>query len=131
MTIAEEPATTTTHPLDPMTAHEVTRVREVLEEAGLLGENVRFTFVALEEPDRTAVLEHRAGQEVDRRFPAVLLDLATGVSHDTVVSTSRSAVDSARRLDPAVDGQPPIIDSEFELVEEIVNADERCTSALR
>ncbi|GAB3689957.1 primary-amine oxidase [Saccharopolyspora tripterygii] len=131
MTIAEQPATATIHPLDPMTAQEVTRVREVLDEAGLLGEHVRFTFVALEEPDKTAVLEHRPGQEVDRRFRAILLDLATGASHDTVVSTSRSTVDQVRRLDPAVDGQPPIIDSEFELVEEIVNADERWTSALR
>jgi primary-amine oxidase len=131
MTIAEQPATTTTHPLDPMTAEEVTAVRAALDEAGLLGENVRFTFVALEEPDRQAALAHRPGQDADRRFRAVLLDLASGVSHDTVVSATRSTVDSARRLDPAVDGQPPIIDTEFELVEEIVNADERWTSALR
>ncbi|TDD87877.1 primary-amine oxidase [Saccharopolyspora karakumensis] len=131
MTIAEQPATTTAHPLDPMTAEEVTAVRAALDGAGLLGENVRFTFVTLEEPDRDAALAHRPGQEADRRFRAVLLDLASGVSHDTVVSATRSTVDSVRRLDPAVDGQPPIIDTEFELVEEIVNADERWTSALR
>ncbi|RRO20443.1 primary-amine oxidase [Saccharopolyspora rhizosphaerae] len=131
MTITERPATTTAHPLDPMTAEEVNAVRAALEQAGLLGEHVRFTFVALEEPDKDSVLAHEPGQAVDRRFRAVLLDLATGVSHDTVVSATRSTVDSMRRLDPAVDGQPPIIDTEFELVEQIVNADERWTGALR
>ncbi|WP_406693065.1 primary-amine oxidase [Saccharopolyspora sp. ID03-671] len=130
MTIADQP-TTTAHPLDPMSAEEVDALRAALEDAGLLGEHVRFTFVAPEEPDKAAVLAHRPGEPVDRRFRAVLLDLATGVSHDTVVSTTRSAVDSVRRLDPVTDGQPPIIDTEFELVEEIVNADERWTSALR
>ncbi|MDI2028043.1 primary-amine oxidase [Saccharopolyspora sp. TS4A08] len=130
MTIADQP-TTTAHPLDPMSAEEVDALRAALEDAGLLGEHVRFTFVAPEEPDKAAVLAHRPGEPVDRRFRAVLLDLATGVSHDAVVSTTRSAVDTVRRLDPVTDGQPPIIDTEFELVEEIVNADERWTSALR
>ncbi|SFS79668.1 primary-amine oxidase [Saccharopolyspora flava] len=130
MTIADRP-TATAHPLDPMSAGEVDALRAALDDAGLLGEHVRFTVVVPEEPGKAALLAHRPGDPVDRRFRVVLLDLATGVSHDTVVSTTRSSVDSVRRLDPATDGQPPIIDTEFELVEEIVNADERWLSALR
>jgi primary-amine oxidase len=48
-----------------------------------------------------------------------------------VVSVSHERVDSVHELDPATTGQPPIIDSEFELIEEIVNANEEWTGALR
>ncbi len=121
----------TTHPLEMTTTAEVDRVREALAAAGLLGETVRFAFFAPEEPPKDAVLAHRAGGPVDRRFRAVLLDLATGRSWDTVVSATRGEVDSSRELDPPRDGQPPIIDAEFEVIEDILNADERWLGALR
>ena len=70
------------------------------------------------------------GDVVDRRFRAVLLDLATGRSWDTVVSATTGEVVSSRELDPATEGQPPIIDAEFELVEEILNADAGWLAAL-
>src|SRR5919109_1509138 len=38
---------------------------------------------------------------------------------------------SSRELDPPVDGQPPIIDAEFELIEDILNADDGWIAALR
>ena len=121
----------TTHPLEMTTTAEVDRVREALDAAGLLGGTVRFAFFAPEEPPKDAVLAHRAGAAVDRRFRAVLLDLATGRSWDTVVSATRGEVDSSRELDPPRDGQPPIIDAEFEVIEDILNADERWLGALR
>ena len=121
----------TTHPLEMTTTAEVDRVREALDAAGLLGDTVRFAFFAPEEPPKDAVLAHRDGAAVDRRFRAVLLDLATGRSWDTVVSATRGEVDSSRELDPPRDGQPPIIDAEFEVIEDILNADERWLGALR
>jgi primary-amine oxidase len=132
MTIAEtRPAALAAgHPLELTSADEVDRVRTALADAGLLGETVRFAFFAPEEPPKDAVLAHRAGDPVDRRFRAVLLDLATGRSWDTVVSATRGEVDTARELDPPRDGQPPIIDSEFELIEDILGADERWLAAL-
>ncbi|MDN5859984.1 MAG: primary-amine oxidase, partial [Pseudonocardia sp.] len=132
MTIAETrpSARTADHPLEMTTADEVDRVRAALADAGLLGETVRFAFFAPEEPAKDAVLAHRGGAAVDRCFRAVLLDLASGRSWDTVVSATRGAVDSARELDPPRDGQPPIIDTEFELIEDILNADQRWLDAL-
>jgi len=128
MTIA--PAVTTTHPLDPMSAAEVEEVRRVLDAAGLLGETVRFTFVAPEEPEKAEVLAFTPGSEVDRRFRVLLLDLDTGSARDVVVSVTRSTVDSCADVDPAVSGQPPIIDTEFELIEDILNANEEWCAAL-
>jgi primary-amine oxidase len=118
------------HPLELTTEAEVLAVREVLTEAGLLTEHVRYAFFAPEEPAKTEVLAHAEGDDVDRRFRAVLLDLATGRSWDTVVSTSTRAVVSRRELDPPRDGQPPIIDTEFEMIEDILNADAGWLAAL-
>jgi primary-amine oxidase len=120
----------TGHPLTMTTEAEVTVVREVLVEAGLLTEHVRIAFFALEEPAKAEVLAHAAGDGIDRRFRAVLLDLATGRSWDTVVSATTRSVVSSRELDPPRDGQPPIIDSEFELIEDILNADPDWLAAL-
>jgi primary-amine oxidase len=125
-----EATTTPTHPLAMTRSAEVDRVREALATAGLLTETVRFAFFAPEEPPKAEALAHSDGAPVDRRFRAVLLDLATGRSWDTVVSATRGAVVSSRDIDPPREGQPPIIDAEFELIEDILNADEDWTAAL-
>jgi primary-amine oxidase len=132
MTITEPTAATETgHPLDMTTEAEVSAVRDILDGAGLLGESIRWAFFAPEEPAKAEVLAHEPGAAADRRFRVVLLDLATGTSRDVVVSVSQERVDSVHELDPATTGQPPIIDSEFELIEEIVNANAEWTEALR
>ena len=126
-----ETAEATAHPLDMTTEREVAAVREILGAAGLLTDTTRWAFFAPEEPAKSDVLAHEPGAEVDRRFRVVLLDLATGGSRDVVVSTSHDRVDRVTELDPATTGQPPIIDSEFELVEAIVNGHAEWTDALR
>jgi primary-amine oxidase len=132
MTITEPTAATETgHPLDMTTEAEVGAVRDILDGAGLLSESIRWAFFAPEEPAKAEVLAHAPGTAPDRRFRVVLLDLATGTSRDVVVSVSHERVDSVHDLDPATSGQPPIIDSEFELIEEIVNANAEWTEALR
>ncbi|MCU1625748.1 MAG: Copper amine oxidase protein [Pseudonocardia sp.] len=118
---------TRTHALEMTSEAEVSAVREVLVDAGLLTEHVRYAFFAPEEPAKADVL---AGTPVDRRFRAVLLDLASGRSWDTVVSATSRTVVSSRELDPPRDGQPPIIDTEFELIEDILNASPNWLAAL-
>ncbi|MCD2187989.1 primary-amine oxidase [Actinomycetospora soli] len=121
---------TVTHPLEMPTEAEYAAVREVLVEAGLLTDRVRYCFADLEEPAKADVLAFTAGDVVERRFRVVLLDLDSGRSWDTVVSATRREVVSGRELDPARDGQPPIIDSEFEPMDDILRADARWTDAL-
>ena len=120
----------TEHPLAMTTAEEVERVRAALAAAGLLGDTVRFAFFLPEEPPKAEVLAFGDGDVVDRRFRVALLDLASGRSWDTVVSATNGEVVSSRELDPATEGQPPIIDSEFMVVEEILNADPGWLAAL-
>ncbi len=108
------------HPLDPATAAEYLAGREIMAAAGLLAEPTRFAYYGLEEPAKGDVL---AGQASDRRLRAFLIDTGTGASADVVVSLADQKVVSARRLDHRTDGQLPILDSDYDDVEEIVRAD--------
>src|SRR6185437_6286708 len=97
------------HPLDPASAAEYLAGREIMAKAGLLTTPVRFAYYGLEDPAKADVL---GGAETDRRLRAYLVDTATGESTDVVVSLARGEVVSTRTLDPAKDGQMPILDSD-------------------
>src|SRR5579863_10005260 len=111
---------TPAHPLDPATAAEYLAGRDIMARAGLLAEPVRFAYYALAEPPKDDVLN---GTPTDRRLRAYLVNTGTGESTDVVVSLTTSEVITARTLDPPADGQLPILDSDFALVDEIVRAD--------
>ena len=115
------------HPLDPATADEYLTGRKIMADAGLLADPVRFAYYGLEEPPKQDVL---GGAPADRRLRAYLLNLDSGESTDVVVSLTQASVISARVLDTAAEGQLPIIDSEYHLVEEIVAADPDWQAAL-
>ena len=121
--------TTSAHPLDPATGAEYLAGREIMAAAGLLRteQPVRFAYYGLAEPPKDDVLNAKAP---DRRLRAFLVNTATGESTDVVVSLTGAQVISARTLDPPADGQMPILDSEFDLVEEIVRADPGWRAAL-
>ncbi|MGH3411274.1 MAG: hypothetical protein ACRDRJ_53555, partial [Streptosporangiaceae bacterium] len=107
------------HPLDPATGAEFLAGREILAAAGLLGDTVRFAYYGLAEPSKDEMLAGRP----DRRLRAFLIDGATGESADVVVSLGAGRVVSRRVLDPASDGQVPIYNEEFGVVEDVVRAD--------
>jgi primary-amine oxidase len=122
-TSAEHPS----HPLDPATAAEYLAGRNFMAAAGLLAEPVRFAYYGLEEPPKHDVL---SGLPTDRRLRAFLVNTDTGESTDVVVSLMHRDVVRARRLDPARDGQMPILDSDFALVDEITKADPQWRAAM-
>src|SRR6266702_348414 len=115
------------HPLDPATAAEYLAGRDIMVAAGLLAEPVRFAYYGLEEAAKDAVL---AGAPADRRLRAFLVNTGTGESTDVVVSLTGQEVVSARILDPAKDGQMPILESDFAAVDEITKADPAWRAAM-
>jgi primary-amine oxidase len=121
--IGERAQTAVGHPLDRLTADEIRTAVDVLCDSKLLGDSVRLPVLALEEPLKAEVLAFTPGTDFDRRVRAVLLDTATGSSRSAVVSVTRKQVDDVTDLDPLVDGQPPIMLEEFELVDAIVKGD--------
>ncbi|MFG2003950.1 primary-amine oxidase [Spirillospora sp. NPDC048911] len=110
------------HPLDPLSASEICEVKRILVDAGLMTSATRVAFLGLEEPDKSEVLGFRPGAPIDRRARVLTLDAESGRSRDLLVSISRGTVDREVPIDPATQGQVPILGEEFTMVEEIVSA---------
>jgi primary-amine oxidase len=108
------------------TSEEIIAVREILAEAGLWRETTRIAYLGLVDPPRGTAPDAPA----DRRFRAFLHDAAGARPHDVTVSVTRGEVDNDVELDTAVTGELPVLEEEFEAVEEILNADERWLKAL-
>ncbi len=60
------------HPLDGLTAGEISAVQKVLTAEGLLGEGHNLVSVRLVEPDKAAVLRWKEGASLPRRARALL-----------------------------------------------------------
>ncbi|WP_352302742.1 primary-amine oxidase [Kineosporia sp. NBRC 101731] len=118
------------HPLSPVTETEIDAVRALADTAGLLTDSTRFVYIGLEEPDKADVLAWTPGTPSARRFRALLLDLNSQVSRDVVIDISCGTVVSDTVLDVAATGQLPVLDEEFELVEQLLTQDERWLAAV-
>lgn len=105
------------HPLTPLSAEEIRTVRRIVDEHGLLGESVRFVFVALEEPHKETVQAFAPGDPIERQARVLLLDRATGRGSNLVVSVTQDKVLTVEHVDAGVDGHVPILDQEFEDIE--------------
>ena len=118
------------HPLSRLSAEEIRTARVIMTEAGLVGLATRFPIFALDEPPKDSVLCFSTGDPVVRRVRAVVLDTATGQAQRVRVSLTDQKVEQVDVLDPAVDGQPPIMLDEFVAVDEIVKADKGWRAAM-
>jgi primary-amine oxidase len=118
------------HPLSRLTAEEIEDATALLHRSDLMAESTRIAVLALEEPPKDVVLAFRPGDRLDRRVRAVLLDAATGRSRTVLASLSRGEIDDVTEIDPATDGQPPIMLEEFVAVDEIVKADQGWRAAM-
>ncbi len=124
------PRSTATHPLSRLSAEEFTAAREIVIEAGLVGERTKFVYVGLDEPHKDVVRAWAPGDPIERRARVLLLDRATGNGSDLTVSLTDAAVVGNKPIDGAVDGQVPILDDEFAAIEPILAADERWVAAM-
>ncbi len=117
---------TTGHPLSSLSADEIAAVREVLDAAGLVRESTRFAYVGLDEPTKAEL----AAGTPPRRARALLHDVRVVAARDVLVDLTAGTVLRSSDLDAAVDGQLPVLDEEFELVEQLLATDDRWLAAL-
>ncbi|WP_337060509.1 primary-amine oxidase [Kineococcus sp. G2] len=132
-TTVPAPVLTTTgrHPLSSLTAQEIASTREVLVSAGLVHEGTRFVYVGLQEPTKPELREARDGGTTPVRRARVLLhDVRVVEAKDVIVDLDARRIESTTELDAEADGQLPILDEEFELVEQLLATDERWLAAL-
>ncbi|MBP1817254.1 primary-amine oxidase [Mycobacterium sp. OAE908] len=119
------------HPLTPLTADEIRAVRRIVDVHGLLGESVRFVYTALEEPHKETVLAFSPGDPIERRARVLLLDRATGLGADLVVSITGDRVVTQQSIDAGADGHVPILDQEFEDIEAFLLESAEWLTAMR
>ncbi|MGQ4618552.1 primary-amine oxidase [Nocardia sp. R7R-8] len=109
------------HPLALPTADEIAEVRRVVVAAGLVSGATRFVYVGLEEPGKQTLYTRSGPESFERRFRVLLHDVDRSNAVDLVVSPASGQVVSQRVLDAVSDGQMPVLDEEFELVENILS----------
>lgn len=123
----------TPHPLDPLTGEEIAAARAVLDAAGLLTATVRVPMLLPDEPTKGELAVWRPGSPIDRRVDVTLLDTATGVATEVIVSITRAEVVRAARVpnDAPPYGQPQYLFEEYERAEAIAKASPEWQAAMR
>ncbi|WP_411719609.1 primary-amine oxidase [Mycetocola sp.] len=113
-------------PMRGLAADEIIATREILASAGLVSGSTRFVYVGVDEPVKAAVL---AGAELPRVVRAIILDQASGASHDARVSLSAREVVKVDEIDGSM-GQAPILDVEFESIYDTLGKEAEWHAAL-
>ena len=115
------------HPLDPLTAEEITEAADILKTQRHLGAKVRFETVVLREPAKSTVLNFRRGDPIQREASIVILDNETAATYEAIVSLTQQEVTSWTHV-PGV--QPRIMLDEFAECEAAVKANLQFQAAL-
>ena len=116
------------HPLDPLSAAEITAAVAILRASGKLGPHVRFATVVLQEPSKEVVLNFKDGDPIEREAFAIILDNDDGATYEAVVSITSRMVQGWKHI-PGV--QPCVMLDEFFECENTVKADPAFQEALR
>jgi primary-amine oxidase len=121
-------ATATTHPLEPLTAEEISAASAILREELELDEKSRFVFVMLHEPPKAALHAWKPGAAVPREAELIVRERGRSGVLEAVVSLTEGRVVSAERREGV---QAPISAEEFMASEEVVMGDPRWQEAMR
>jgi primary-amine oxidase len=121
---------TVLHPLEPLSADEISYAVDILRKEQGLSETHRFVSVVLDEPPKDELLAFEAdgGDPPMRRAFALLLDKADGRTYEAVVSLPEARVERWEHI-PRV--QPQVMLEEFFECEEIVKTSPEVQDALR
>jgi len=86
------------HPLEPLSAGEITHAVDLLKQAGKVTPTTRFVSVSLKEPPKADVHGWDGAKALPRRAFAVLFDNATNTAHESVIHLTDNRLHSFRSL---------------------------------
>jgi primary-amine oxidase len=127
MTATIEPTTVVLHPLEPLSAAEVSAAAAILKSSDVFVEGSRFVYVELAEPVKGEVTAWAPGTAWDRQAAALLRNPRTKSTYEAVVSLTRGVVISWRTVEGM---QTPATYEEFMACEDVVRADPRWQEAM-
>ena len=111
------------HPLEQLSAEEIVVSRKLLAAFGLVSDHTRFAYLGLVEPPKNELYGGSDGSAPNRVVRAMLWNPGAAASLDVQLSLTEQKLISQRELDPAVDGQLPVMVEEFDLIETVLQAD--------
>ncbi len=114
------------HPLDPLSAGEISSVVSVLRGAGHADDETRYPSISLAEPPKATLLAWKSGEPVPRRAFAVVR--RGPKAYEAVVDLAAGKVESWRELQGV---QTSILLEEFTSVGEIVKTSADWQAAMR
>ena len=113
------------HPLDSITADEITIAAAVCKASPKFVEGSAFAVVSLNEPTKAQVLE---GKPIAREAFVVLLDRDHNRTNEVIVDLGAKAIKTWKTI-PNV--QPSVVIEEYTIAPEIIKADPRFIEAMR
>lgn len=116
------------HPLEPLTAEEITKAVAILKQEKNLAESIRFCTVVLNEPDKDVVLQYKVGEDINREAFLIILDNESEQTFEAIVSITMGKVLEWNHI-PGV--QPGIMLDEFEECEQVVKNSPEFKEALK
>ncbi|MGE3908559.1 MAG: primary-amine oxidase [Chloroflexota bacterium] len=128
MVTVPESQTSISHPLDSLSAAEITDAVAILRAERTLGPRTRFVSVSLHEPTRQELRQYRQGAALDREAEIILLDNDTTLTMEAIVSLTQRTVTSWREVAGV---QPPVMLDEFYECELAVKADPQWQAAVQ
>ena len=125
-TFAQSPAIS--HPLDPLTENEIKMAVTVVKKDKSLTEFARFPNISLQEPDKQTVLNFKKGDAISRQAFLVILEPRLNKTYEAIVDTKASKIISWQEVST---GQPPLLDEEYEILDQVAKADIRWQEAMK
>lgn len=116
------------HPLSPLSAAEITTAVALIKQAQPLSERAGFVNVSLQEPEKEAVLNFKAGDPILRAAFVVVFEPAQNMTYEAIVNLNEAKVSSWTEV-PGV--QPALLDEDYEVLDELAKADSRWQEAMR
>ena len=115
------------HPLDPLSAEEISRAAKIVREAHAHGDRWRFACIELIEPAKATLVEWHEGEPFGRQARAVVFNRDDGRVYECIVDLRAGALtDVAHR--PGV--QPNFTNEEYHECDELVRGHPEVIAAL-
>jgi primary-amine oxidase len=116
------------HPLDPLSPGEIQTAVALIKETQNLSDAALFPRVFLQEPGKSEVLGFELGAGMPQRTVFVsVLELQENKVYEAIVNLDDQQVVSWTEIPGA---QPAILDTEFDILSEVVKADPRWQAAM-
>src|SRR5699024_10222019 len=109
-----------------LTPDEVSLAKQIMTDAGVFTGNSRLAHIGLIDPP----LDQQAAPTVQRTVRVYLYDTADRTSHDVVVSLTDREILATGLVDTSVEGELPVMEEDFDVVEELLAGDQRWLDAL-